>query len=99
MPKYGEQRIKAMSSGGIGMNITAQVTDVKEPLISVQEMCRKGNYLTSKENGPIIRNEKSGIEIEMAQRDDQYLIELEIAVVGSASAAVGPTFSRPEYLL
>ena len=57
MPNYGEQFIKAMSSNGIGMNITAQVTDVKKPLISVQEMCRKGNRVIFKEHGPIIRNE------------------------------------------
>ena len=50
-------------------------------------------------NGPRIRNDKSGIEAPMMQRTGQYLIELEIAVIGSASAAVGPTFSRPEYLL
>ena len=42
---------------------------------------------------------KSGIEIEMVQRNGQYLIELEIAVIGSTSAAAGSTFSRPENLL
>jgi len=99
MPNYGEQRIRGMSSGGFGMNITAQVTDVKKPFISVQEMCRKGARVIFKENGPTIRNEKSGIEIPMVQRNGQYLIELEIAVIGAASAAAGPTFSRPEYLL
>ena len=82
------------------MDITAQVTDVKKPLISVQEMCKNGNRVIFKENGPIIRNEKSGIGIEMAQRNGQY-IELEVAAVGSAfegasSAAAGSTFSRPE---
>ena len=81
------------------MNITAQVTDVKKPQISVQEMCRKGNRVIFKENGPAIKNEKSGVEAPMAQRNGQYLIELEIVVIGSASAAAGPTFSRPEYLL
>ena len=81
------------------MNITAQVTDVKKPSISVQEMCRKGNHVIFKENGPTIRNEKSGIEIPMVQRNGQYLVELEIAVIGSTSAAAGSTFSRPEYLL
>ena len=99
MPNYGEQRIKAMSNNGIGMNITAQVTDVKKPLISVQEMCKKGNHVIFRENGLIIRNEESGIEIEMAQGGDQYLIDLEIAVIGSTSAAAGSIFSRPECLL
>jgi len=99
MTNYGEQRIKAMSSSGIGMNITAQVTDVKKPFISVQEMCRKGNHVIFKESKPIIRNEQSGIEIEMAQRNGQYLIELGIAVIGFSSAAAGSTVSRPEYLL
>ena len=51
------------------------------------------------ENGPIIRNEKTGIEIEMAQRNGQYVIELEVAAIGSTCAAAGSTFSRPEYLL
>ena len=37
MPKYGEQSIQAKSHNGVNMNITAQVTDVKKPLISVQE--------------------------------------------------------------
>ena len=50
MPTYGNQRIKAMSNNGIGMNITAQATDVKKPLISVQEMCKKGNHVVSREN-------------------------------------------------
>ena len=81
------------------MNITAQVTDVKKPLIHKQDKCRKGNHVIFKESGPTIRNNKSGIEIPMAQRNGQYLIELEIAVIGTASAAAGPTFSRPEYLL
>ena len=61
MPKYGERRIKAMSDNGIEMNITAQVTDVKKPLISAQEMCKKGSHVISRENGPIIRKEKLGI--------------------------------------
>ena len=58
-----------MSSNGIGMNITAQVTDVKEPLISVQEMCKKGNHVIFRENRFVIRNEESGIEIEIVQRN------------------------------
>ena len=40
------------------MNITAQVTDVKKPLIPVQGMCKKGNRVIFREDGPIIRNEK-----------------------------------------
>ena len=55
--------------------------------------------MISMENGPSIRNEKSGIEIEMAQRNGQYIIELEVAAIGSTCAAAGSTFSRPEYLL
>ena len=94
---YGEQRIQAKSNNGIGMNITAQVTDVKKPLISVQEMCKKGNHVISRENGPIIRNQKTGIEIGMAQRNGQYIIELGVAATGSTCAAVGS--SRPEDLL
>ena len=50
------------------MNISAQATDVKKHFISVQEVCKKGNRVTFKEDGPIIRNEKSGIEIEIIQR-------------------------------
>ena len=52
-----------------------------------------------REDGPIIRNEKSGIEIEMAQRNGQYIIELESAAIGPICAADGSTFSRPEHLL
>ena len=63
MPNYGEQRIRALSTGGICMNITAQVTDVKKPLISVQGMCRQGNRVILKEHGLAIRNCKTGIEI------------------------------------
>jgi len=97
MPNYGEQRIQAKSHNGVNMNITAQVTDVKKPLISVQEMCKKGNHVIFKDDGPIIRNEKSGIEIEMIQRNGQYIIELEVnGVEGDSVAAVGSTFSRPE---
>ena len=81
------------------MNITAQVTDVKKPLISVQEMCKQGNRVISREDGPIIRNKKSGIEMEIVQRNGQYIIELEVAAIGSTCAAVGSTFSRPERLL
>jgi len=99
MPNYGEQRIQAMSTSGTCLNITAQVTDVKKPLISVQEMVSKGNQVIFKADGPTIRNCKTGIEIPMVQRGGQYLIELEIAVVGSSSAASGPIFSRPESLL
>ena len=54
MPKCGEQRIKAMSKNGIWMNITARVPDVKKPLISVQEMCKTGSHVISRENGLII---------------------------------------------
>ena len=99
MPNYGEQRIQAKSNSGVSMNTTAQVTDVKKPLISVQEMCKKGNRVISREDGPIIRNEESGIEIEMAQRNGQYIIKLEVAAIGSTCAAAGSTFSRPEHLL
>ena len=79
------------------MNITAQVTDVKKPLISVQEMCKKGNHVIFKDDGPISRNEKSGIQIEMIQRNGQYIIELEVnGVEGDPVSAAGSTFSRPE---
>ena len=102
MPNYGEQRIRGLSTSGTLLNITAQVTDVKKPLISVQEMVSKGNQVIFKTDGPIIRNCKSGLEIPMVERGGQYLIELEIAVVsgdGSASSSSGPIFSRPEPLL
>ena len=59
----------------------------------------KGNQVIFKADGPTIRNCKTGIEIPMVQRGGQYLIELEIAAVSSASAASGPIFSRPEPLL
>ena len=79
------------------MRITAQVTNVKKPLISVQEMCKKGNHVIFKNDGPIIRNDRSGIEIEMIQRNGQYIIELEVnGVEGDSVAAAGSTFSRPE---
>ena len=68
MPNYGEQRIRAMSTSGTCLNITAQVTDVKKPLISVQEMVSKGNRVIFKADGPTIRNCKTGIEIPMIQR-------------------------------
>ena len=95
MPNYGGQRIRALS-GGTCLNITAQVTDVKKPLISVQEMVLKGNHVIFKADGPTIRDCKTGIETPMIQRGGQYLIELGIATVGSSSAASGPIFSRPE---
>ena len=79
------------------MNITAQVTDVKKPLTAVQEVCKKGNHVIFKDDGPIIRNEKSGIAIDMIQRNGQYIIELEAdGVEGDSVAAAGSTFSRPE---
>ena len=60
-------------------------------------MCKKGNRVIFKEDGPIIRNATSGIEIEMAQRSGQYIIELEVdGVEGDSVAAVGSTFGRPE---
>ena len=97
MPNDGEQRIQAKSHRGVNMNITAQVTDVKKPLISVQEMCKKGNHVVFKEDAPIIRNEKSGIEVEMVQRNGQYIIELEVnGVEGNSVAAAGSTFSCVE---
>ena len=42
MPNYGEQQFQVKSHSGVNMNITAQVTDVKKPPISVQEMRKKG---------------------------------------------------------
>ena len=102
IPNYGEQRNRGLSTSGTLLNITAQVTDVKKPLISVQEMVNKGNQVIFKTDGPIIRNCKSGLEIPMVDRGGQYLIEFEIAAVsgdGSASSSSGPIFSRPEPLL
>ena len=74
MPNYGEQRIRAMSTSGTCLNVTAQVADVKKLLISVQEMVSKGNQVIFKADGPTIRNCKTGIEIPMVQRGGQYLI-------------------------
>ena len=68
MPNYGEQRIRAMSTSGTCLNITAQVTDVRKPLISVQEMVSKGNQVIFKADGPTIRNCKTGLETPMTQR-------------------------------
>ena len=98
MPNYGEQRIRALSTSGTCLNITAQVTDVRTPPVLGQEMVSKGNHVIFKADGPNIRNCKTGVEIPMIQRG-RSLIELEIATVGSSSAASGPIFSRPESLL
>ena len=56
MPNYGEQRIQAKSHYGVNVNITAQVPDVKKLLISVQEICKKGDHVIVKDDGPITRN-------------------------------------------
>ena len=60
-------------------------------------MNKKGHHSLFKDDGPIIRNEKSGIEIEITQRNGQYIIELEVnGVDGDSAAVAGSTFSRPE---
>ena len=60
-------------------------------------MCKKGNSVIVKDDGPIIRNDKSGIEIEMIQRSGQCVIELEMnGVEGDSVAAAGSAFIRPE---
>ena len=60
-------------------------------------MCKKGNHIIFKGDGPVVRNDKSGNEIEMIQRNGQYIIELEVnGVEGDSVAAAGSTFSRPE---
>ena len=57
----------------------------------------KGDRIMFNDGGPIIRNDKSGLEIEMTQRNGQYIIELEVnGVEGDSVAAAGSTFSRPE---
>ena len=55
---------------------------------------QKGDRVISKDDRPIIRNGKSGIEIEMIQRNGQYVIELEANGVDGGPSA-GSTFSRP----
>ena len=95
MPNLGEQHVTAKASNGANFGLTVQVAGVMKPLISVQEICQKGNEVIFSREKPVIRNISSGVELEMTTKNGQYVIELEVNWVDGDPVA-GSTFSRPE---
>jgi len=86
---------------GTPLQLTAQVTDVGKPLMSAQDICQKGNEVVFTRDRSCIRNTKTGIEIPMHERGNQYYIVLEVDAVGENGSTVPepPTFSRQDQLL
>ena len=72
----GEKIIPAMTGQGRGVTTTWQVVDVSRPLMSVHQICQRGNVVVFGESGGYILNLSDGTQTPFGVEDNVYVLDL-----------------------
>ena len=72
----GEKTIPAFTKEGRGVSTTWQVVDVSKPLMSVHQICERGNVVVFAEHGGYIMNLHDGSQTHFGVEDNVYVLEL-----------------------
>ena len=72
----GEKVMHVSFAEGVERYLTAQVTDVSKPLLSVSQMVKAGNTVVFSPEGAWIYEESSGEYMEMEERKGMYMLRV-----------------------
>ena len=72
----GEKTVSALTREGKGVSTTWQVVDVSRPLMSVHQICERGNIVVFGEKGGYIMSLEDGSQIHFGVEDNVYVLEL-----------------------
>jgi len=87
MANIGEQHVRVVTEAGGQADVTFQVTGVTRPLLSVGELCDRGNRVVFGRGGGVIQNTTTGAVTHFGRSGGIYAIDL--YVQKSAAAAQG----------
>ena len=68
--------VQAMTREGRGVSTTWQVVDVSRPLMSVHQICERGNIVVFGESGGYIMSLHDGAQTHFGVEDNVYVLEL-----------------------
>ena len=72
----GEKIMHVSFLEGVERYLTAQVTDVSKPLLSVSQLVKSGNTVVFSPEGSWIYEEASGEYMEMEERNGMYMLKV-----------------------
>ena len=76
IPNLGEKKFLAVSENDITRQLTAQVCDVNQPLLSVRKMMQAGIRVVFDSDGSYIEDKESGEWMDMRDDGRMFLLKL-----------------------
>ena len=68
--------VPALTREGRGVETTWQVVDVSRPLMSVHQICGRGNIVVFGQHGGYVMNLTDGTQTQFGVEDNVYVMEL-----------------------
>ena len=84
MENEGEKVIQALTSQGRPVTTTWQVVEVNRPLMSVHQICERGNVVVFGESGGYILSLADGTTTHFGVEDNVYVLDLFLPPMGNA---------------
>ena len=76
LPNEGEKKIPMMTSQGRNVDTEWQVVETSRPLMSVHQICRKGNVVVFGQEGGYIMSLSDGSRTPFGVKDNVYVLDL-----------------------
>ena len=76
MENEGQKVVNCLTGQGNNVTTTWQVVDVSRPLMSVHQICSKGNICVFGESGGYILNMQTGSQTPFGVEDNVYVLDL-----------------------
>ena len=76
IPNEGEKRFSAVTEEGLEKEMTLQVADVNQGLLSVSKAMKAGNRVVFDEAGSYIESKRTGDKTWMRERNGMFIMKL-----------------------
>ena len=76
IPNEGEKRFQAVTEHGVAKNMTLQVCDVNQGLLSVSKIVAAGNEVVFDDGGSYIESKRSGDRTWLRERNGMFMLRL-----------------------
>ena len=88
IPNLGEKRVQGVThEKGYAKSITAQVADVKKPLMSVHRLVQAGHRVVFDEPGAYIEHKATKERIWLQEQSGMYMLKLWVHATGKSTDA------------
>ena len=84
MPNRGRKVVKVTTNEGQSKSMNMQITDVNRALMSVAKICDAGHTVMFRDDGGVIRNNKTGEETKFRRENNVYRMTVKLNDVGFA---------------